>query len=77
MARTQITGLQVGDNTVQRADLDATTAGQAVIKKVIAGTGITLTFTGIDSGTGDVTINASGAAGVAPSIGRSFILMGA
>ena len=58
MARTQLTGQQVGDGTVQRVDLDSTTAGNAVIKKVIAGTGITLSSTGVDAGTGDVTINA-------------------
>lgn len=59
MARTQLTGQQINDGTVQRADLDATTAGNAVIKKVLAGTGITLVSTGVDTGTGDVTINAT------------------
>lgn len=59
MARTQLTGLQINDGTVQRADLDATTAGNAVVKKVIAGTNITFSSTGVDAGTGDVTINAT------------------
>jgi hypothetical protein len=59
MARTQLTGQQINDGTVQRADLDATTAGNAVLKKVIAGTNITFSSTGVDAGTGDVTINAT------------------
>lgn len=60
MARTQLTGLQVTDGSIQRSDLDVTTAGSAVIRKVIGGTGITLSSTGPDAGTGDVTVNAAG-----------------
>lgn len=60
MARTQLTGEQVNDGSIQRVDLDATTSGAAVIKKVIAGTNITISSTGVDAGTGDVTINATG-----------------
>jgi hypothetical protein len=60
MARTQINGTQVGDGTVGRADLNTATAGSAVIRKVIAGTGITISSTGVDEGTGDVTVNAPG-----------------
>lgn len=59
MARTQLTGNQTLDGTIQRADLDAVTAGSAVIKKIIAGTGVTITSTGVDAGTGDVTISAA------------------
>lgn len=62
MAETQIKGNQVKDGTIQRADLDVSTSGSAVIAKVIAGTGITLSSTGPDAGTGDVTINATGSA---------------
>lgn len=58
MARTQLTGHQLNDSSIQRDDLDSTTVGQAVIKKLIAGNGINITFTGADFGTGDVTINA-------------------
>lgn len=76
MARTQITGQQVGDGTVQRADLDVSTSGSAVIRKVIAGTGISLVSTGPDAGTGDVTITATGGAASTPSIARTFMLMG-
>jgi hypothetical protein len=56
MARTQVTGSQILDHSVQRADLDTTTVGQAVITKVVAGNGINLEFTGVDTGTGDVTV---------------------
>lgn len=76
MARTQITGQQVGDGTVQRADLDVTTSGSAVIRRIIAGTNITFTSTGPDTGTGDVTINTPTQVAAAPSVGRTFMLMG-
>jgi len=61
MPRTQVNGTQVSDGSIGRADLNTTTAGSAVITKLIAGTGVTMTFTGADSGTGDVTINSSDA----------------
>ena len=59
MPRTQITGDAIGDGTVKRTDLDAVTAGAAVIRKVIttAGSNISLAATGPDAGTGDVTFN--------------------
>ena len=79
MARTQSTGQQILDGTVQRTDLDSVTAGQAVIRKIIAGTNITISSTGVDTGTGDVTINASAAVGgvATASMGRTFMMMGA
>ena len=58
MAATLIRGNQVVDGGIQRVDLDVATAGQAVIRKAIAGVGITLISTGVDAGTGDVTISA-------------------
>ena len=58
MARTQITGQQVKNSSVQRDDLDSVTAGQSVIRKLIAGSNVTIASTGVDAGTGDVTINA-------------------
>lgn len=58
MAATLIRGKQVLDEGIQRSDLNVTTAGEAVIRKAIAGAGITLTSTGVDAGTGDVTISA-------------------
>ena len=57
--RTQIGGSQVLDGSVQRSDLDATTPGKAVIRKIVAGNNVTITSTGPDSGTGDVVISAS------------------
>jgi len=62
MPQTGISGAQVKDNTIQRVDLDTTTVGQAVAAKLVQGSGITLYSTGADSGTGDVTISAGGAA---------------
>lgn len=61
MAITQIRGSQILDESIGRVDLNATVPGNAVIKKVIlaaslAAQGMTLTQTGIDSGTGDVTL---------------------
>jgi len=56
----QIQSEQIGDGGVHRDDLNTTTSGQAVIRKVVAGTGISLSSTGADTGTGDVTITATG-----------------
>lgn len=72
--RTQLSGNQVLDGSVQRTDLDSTTAGQAVIKKLVAGSNVSLTSTGVDAGTGDVTINVPNASGSA--FARSFLFMG-
>lgn len=55
MARTLLSSREIG--SVQRNDLDTTTTTQAIIAKVIAGTNISLSSTGVDAGTGDVTIN--------------------
>jgi hypothetical protein len=60
MARTEVTGRQIKDSTVQRDDLDTSTVGQAVVRKIVQGSGITISSTGADSGTGDVEINATG-----------------
>lgn len=57
MPRTLLTSKEIGN--VQRNDLDVSTAGEAVITKVIAGTGISLSSTGVDAGTGDVVINST------------------
>jgi hypothetical protein len=59
MPPTVIRGTQVLDGTIQRADLDTTTAGQAVVAKIVQGSNITLSSTGADSGTGDVTVSAT------------------
>ena len=63
MARTLLTGIAVLDGAITRADLNTTVAGSAVIRKIIAGTNVSLVSTGADAGTGDVTINVTGGAG--------------
>jgi short-subunit dehydrogenase len=58
MPATAVRGAQVKDGTIQRADIDTTTVGQALIAKLVsnpATTGIALSSTGADAGTGDVT----------------------
>lgn len=58
MPPTRITGLQVKDGSVQRVDLDTTTSGQAVIARVAVNASyLSMSSTGVDAGTGDVTIN--------------------
>jgi hypothetical protein len=61
MAITTVRGGQVLDGTIQRHDLDVSTVGQAVVAKLIQGTNVTLSSTGGDAGTGDVTISAPNA----------------
>lgn len=68
MSRTQFSGTQVLDGTVQRTDLDVATAGQAVLRKIIPGTNVTITSTGVDAGTGDVTINATSGSASPPGV---------
>lgn len=51
------------NGSVQRADMNTATSGQAVITKVIGGTGISLSSTGMDSGTGDVTVSSANVSG--------------
>lgn len=59
MSATAVRAEQI--QSVKRADLDVITSGSAVAAKIIAGTGITLSSTGPDAGTGDVTVtNADG-----------------
>ena len=67
MPITEIRGGQIKDTSVQRADLDISTTGSAVVRRIIAGTNVTIGSTGVDTGTGDVTINASGG-GTVPTL---------
>ena len=60
MPRTQLNARQILDGDIQKTDLDTTTPGQAVITKLVAGAGVSLTSTGVDAGTGDVTIGIPG-----------------
>jgi hypothetical protein len=64
-----VRGTQVLDGSVKRVDLDAATPGEAVIRRILAGIGITLASTGPDAGTGDVTINAAAPTN-SPAAGR-------
>ena len=57
MAKTQPRGIQLLAGSVQRVDMDVTTVGNAVITKAVQGSGIVLSSTGNDAGTGDVTLN--------------------
>lgn len=59
MPLTQVKGHQIHDGTIKRDDLNTDEAGQAVTRKIVAGTGVSLSSTGTDAGTGDVTINCS------------------
>jgi len=56
MARTEVRSAQIKDSTVGRADIDTVTPGAAIVAKIVAGSGVSLSWTGADSGTGDVTI---------------------
>ncbi len=58
MARTLLSSKEIGN--VQRNDLEISVTGEAVVRRIVAGTNVTLSQTGVDTGTGDVTINASG-----------------
>jgi hypothetical protein len=69
MAKTQIDGKkQVVADTVTRADLNTDTSGSAVVAKIIAGSGISLSSTGADAGTGDVTVTATGGGGASSAV---------
>lgn len=57
MPRTQVPGEQFLDHDLQRDDIDTITPGQALITKIIAGVGCNISETGVDPGTGDVTLN--------------------
>jgi len=58
MAANQINGAtQIASGTVTRSRHNTATSGSAVITKVIAGTNTSISSTGADAGTGDVTVN--------------------
>ncbi len=61
MGRTEIPSHQVKDGGITRADLNTSTVNYAVITKILSGasTGVLVkTSTGVDAGTGDVTLEA-------------------
>lgn len=48
---------QINTGTVQRDNLDISTANKSVIRRIISGTNVTIDQTGADIGTGDVYLN--------------------
>lgn len=56
MARTQVPGHQVRDGGLTRDDMNILTAGEAMITRLLAGSGVVLSETGGESGTGEVTV---------------------
>jgi hypothetical protein len=73
MSRTQLKGSQILENTIQsidiedggiwREDLNTTSTGKAIVTKLVAGADISLDSTGVDDGTGEVTINFTSSTG--------------
>lgn len=59
MARTQVRTQQIEDGGITRDDLNTADSGKAVVRKILQGTNVTISSTGADSGTGDVTISAA------------------
>ena len=68
-----LTGQQIKDDTIQsidieddgiwREDINTTSTGKALITKVLPGNDISIDYTGIDEGTGEVTINFNSSTG--------------
>lgn len=56
MARTQISGSLIEDSSVGRSDINTSTSGEALVTKIIVNSPLTMSQTGVDSGTGDVTL---------------------
>jgi len=59
MAITTVVSEQIGNGQVCRVDLNTVTIGSSVIAKLVAGPGVYLSSTGVDVGTGDVTVSIS------------------
>lgn len=59
MGRTELKSRQIKDGTIQREDMDVTTPGKSVIARILPGANVTISSTGADTGTGDVTISAT------------------
>lgn len=60
MARTRFNSLQVKTGGIGKDNLNTDTTGKAVATRLISGNGTRLESTGVDSGTGDVTIHSDG-----------------
>ena len=57
MARTQQESIDILDGAIKRSDTNSTETGEAICEKVLPGVGVGISSTGVDSGTGDVTVN--------------------
>lgn len=57
--KTQVNGKQVRDGSLGRPDLNQTISGEAVILSVSVDESLSMTETGADAGTGDVTLGVS------------------
>jgi len=57
MTQTQIKSSQLQDGGIQREDINVSVSGHTLITKIIAGNGLTESHTGVDAGTGDVTLS--------------------
>lgn len=76
MARTRIRSKDILDGGVKREDINTTISGRAVITKLIGGHGLSLSSTGADSGTGDVTVSLlQGTTGTIPQFGGHLGLL--
>jgi hypothetical protein len=53
----QIRSSQISDGQILRSDLNVATPGSAVVRRILPGGGVVFASTGIDAGTGDVTIS--------------------
>lgn len=58
MSRTTLRSAQIFDGGIKRLDLNTDESGAAVITKIIPGFGVEIDSTGVDPGTGDVTVRA-------------------
>lgn len=59
MGRTQLGTKNLQDGGTCRDDLNTSMPGQAVVRKLLQGSGIILSANGVDAGTGDVTVKLS------------------
>jgi hypothetical protein len=57
MPRTQIGTTLIENGSVRRSDMNITTSGEAVITKVLVNSPLTISSTGVNPGTGDVTLS--------------------
>jgi hypothetical protein len=62
MSKTEIPSELIGDGVVSRQDLNTTGSSRAVVTKVLVGDLVSESQTGVDTGTGDVTITLTAAA---------------